>query len=315
MTAAARSLLSGPPRDIVPGGPAAGLREDGAPVPRPAGEGWEPWRCMSEERYAALEQRFGAKVRKVGGVWWRRIRPCFYRPLLPFEALDEAVLQRPCWWPGGYQYALADAQRANSTINFLIYDELDTYSLETLSHCRRRQIRRAAGHFQIRPITDVAELKAHGYAVYLSFYQRTRYAYKSERICRAGFDRWADVLGEFPEAIVLGAYGTGGLAAIGVAYWVKTSLIYASVFSATDALQKNVAALLLHELRRRSAQQPGIARIIARRYQGGNSLDKFYLDRGCKLLRAPARLVVNPVMGALIRWALPRAFARLTGAA
>src|SRR5207253_1903171 len=98
-------------------------------------------------------------------------------------------------------------ERANSTMNFIMLDQPQTYSLDSLLHKRRQMVRRAAQDFHVKPLVDPAELKAHGHRVYLSFYERTRYHYKSDRQNKAVFDRWVDTLFSTPKTILLGGYG------------------------------------------------------------------------------------------------------------
>jgi len=268
---------------------------------------------MSVDEYALLQQQLGAKLREVDGIWWRRVRPFFYRPLLSHESFEEEKLQRPCHWPGAFQYSTVREERANTTLNFLFFDQPQTYSIDALNRHRQKQIRKAAEEFQVRPIRDAAELKDQAYAVYLSFLQRTQYNYRQDRAEKDRFDRWTDTFREFPRAILLGAYGSAGLGAVSIAYWVNRTLIYASIFSETQTMKRNVASLLLHELRLLAASHPGITEILARPYQGGNTLDQFYLDRECTLVRKPARLVVNPVVATIFRVCSPAKYAQLIG--
>lgn len=270
-------------------------------------------RQMNEADYASLERMFGANIVCKGRVYWQRVRPFFYRPLIPFEPMDVHNVMPPCNWPVGYQYGVLDPLSANSTINFLVCDEPHGYSLEALGHNRRRLIKAANKSFQIRPIVDVGELKEQGHKAYLSFHRRTGYAYKRERASRAGFDRWVDTLGKYPKAIVLGGYGPDGLTAVSVSYWVRDSLWYASLFSETASLKAGVCELMLHELRQIVAAQQGIARIVARPYRGGNNLDQYYLIRGFKVARIPARLEISSVLMELIQRFLPRHYATLCG--
>lgn len=272
-----------------------------------------PIQQMTVDSFARLQAAQGANVVSKQGLHWRQVRRLFYRPLLAHEDVDDANLEPPCRWPGAYQYTLKRDDRANSAMAFLVYDEPHSYSLADLNRHRQKQIKKAANDFRVRPITDPGEIKERAYAAYLSFYRRTHYKYKSERTEKEEFDRWADIFRHFPQTILLGAEAADALAAVSVAYWVNQTLIYASIFSETEAMRKNVASLLLHELRLLAARQPGINQILARPYQGGNSLDRFYLDRECKLVRKPARLVANPGVVFLLRRLFPMHYAKLCG--
>jgi hypothetical protein len=249
----------------------------------------------------------------VENVWWRRVRPCFYRPLLPFEPYDESSLVSPGSWPAGFQHVVVDKRNSNSSMSWLVLDRIADYSLDALSHHRRRLIRKAAREFHVKRITDVAELQTSGYAPYLSFYERTRYRYRRDRTSRRHFADWAGMVTSHPKAIVLGGYDNRGLQAVSVSYPVEQTLIYATFFGHTSALKKNLGETMFHELRVAAAQQPAIREIIVRTYQGGTDHDRYYLIRGCQLLRKPARIVVAPPLLPLLQWFLPNQFARLVG--
>src|SRR5262249_46686267 len=148
---------------------------------------------------------------------------------------------------GGFQCAVADPREANASMGFLMLDAPHDYALESLDHNRRRLIKNAAKHFTVRPIADVTHFAANGFRAYSSFYERTRYNYKSERARHAGYARWAEAIMACPKAFVLGGYGaTGQLEAVSVSYWVGATLIYATFFSHTEALRKGVGEAMFH---------------------------------------------------------------------
>jgi len=268
---------------------------------------------MSLSEYAEQQGKLGAKVILSNGVYWRKVRPFFYRPLLPVETYSPATVQTPVAWPSGFQHAVADGEPANSTMNFIMLDELANYSLGTLTHKRRQLIKRAAQQFQIRPLQQSDELKEQGHKIYLSFYQRTRYPYKQDRTSYAVFARWVDTLYSSPKTILLGGYGPNGLAAISTSYWVNHTLVYSTLICESEALHKNLGELMFHEVRQLAARHAGISQIYVRNYHGGNSLDQYYLLRGCQLVRKPARLEVSQPFHALLRWVMPKKYELLLG--
>jgi len=272
-----------------------------------------PLQQMSIQEHAELEIQFGTPLIHRHGRYWRRVRPFFYRPLHGVEPIAEAVVRSPCAWPGSFQYAVADAQRANSTINFIMLDQLQTYSLESLGHRRRNLIRQAARHFHVRRLDDLDELKNQGYLAYRSFYERTRYSYRSDRLVKEKFDEWAETLFRHPKAILLGGFGPAGLVAVSCSYWIKNTLNYATFYAETGCLRQNIGEVMLHELRLIAAGEPGIREILIRPYRGGESMDQYYLLRGAKIVRKPARLELNRFSLALLRRLKPAEYALLTG--
>jgi hypothetical protein len=272
-----------------------------------------PLQPMSQEEFATLAREFGAKVVRRNGIFWRRIRPGFYRPILPVQELSEAAVRKPFNWPCGYQHALPGEGRANSVMNFIVSDGLGEYSVADLGRRRRQLLRRAARQFQVKPLRDLREFKEQGFRAYRSFYDRTRYAYGTERKNEAAFHQWAETVFRHPQVILLGGYGPDGLVGVSRSYWVDRTLIYATLFCETNALKQNLGELMFHELRMLAAQTPQIKEIFVRNYQGGNSLDHYYLLRGCRIVTKPARMEVPALIRTAIKWFLPRQYALLRG--
>jgi len=270
-----------------------------------------PLQQMSVQEYADLERRFGARVVEHNGQFWRQVRRFFYRPLLAWEALDGSVAPH-FKWPTGYQYVVGKGAPANSTLSFVIFDNLPTYSLETAGAKQRNIVKRAARQFQIRPIQTAEALKE-GYAAYVSFYQRTRYQHRSDRLNQPVFEQWAETLSRQPKAVVLGGYSGAKLVGMSCAYWVNSTLVHATLFCETEAMRNYVGELLFHELRCLAGQEPGIREIFARSYQNGSSHDLYYLHRGGKVVTKPSRFELPFPVAFGLRHFLPQHYAKLIG--
>jgi hypothetical protein len=78
-------------------------------------------------------------------------------------------------------------------------------------------------------------------------------------------------------------------------------------------MKLNLGEVMFHELRQFAAQQVGIEEIFVRTYQGGNSLDQYYLLRGCQLVRRPARLQSSASTQLLVRCLMPRKYSQILG--
>jgi hypothetical protein len=268
---------------------------------------------MTLAEYAAMEGGLGAVVVERSGIWWRRVRPFFYRPVLPTQGFPVAQAAKAFGWPNGFQHAVAAGEPGDSQMNFIMLDDLGGYSIEHLGRRRKQLVRAAAQNFSVRPLADLREFKEQGYRAYRSFYDRTGYAHRADRKNESAFHEWAEKVFANPKAILLGAYGPEGLVGVSRSYLVDRTLVYATLFCETEALKKNVGELMFHELRVFAAGHARIAEIYVRNYQAGNSLDQYYLLRGCKLVSKPARLVLPIGIGAGIKTFLPRQHALLTG--
>jgi hypothetical protein len=272
-----------------------------------------PLQKMSSAEYAAVERGLGAKVVERNGIFWRQVRPFFYRPVLPVQEFSEPEAAKSFGWPNGFQYALNGAGRTDSALNFIMLDNAPDYSVESLGR-RRKQLIRAAGQmFQVKPLRDLREFQRSGFNAYRSFYERTGYTHRADRKNEAAFQQWAENVFSEPKVILLGGYGPDGLVGVSRSYWVGRTLVYATLFCETNSLKKNLGELMFHELRMLAAREAGIADIFVRNYQGGNSLDNYYLMRGCKLVSKPARLVMPAAIRAGIKYFLPKQHALLAG--
>lgn len=263
------------------------------------------WQPMTVEEYSAFERAQGRIVELSSGVFWARVRPCFYRPLLPFREYGADACRPPLLARllGGCQYSVLEVAEANSFINLLLFQEVQTYALESLERHKRKQVKSAAKVFEVKAMTDLEEFQKRAYPVYLSFYARTGYQYKSERRDEPAFRVWAESIYRFPKVLVLGAYKEGELEAVSISKVVEDTLVYSMVFCTDASLRLNVTSLLLHTLRESAAASGAVKQIFVGmyKYKGWTGIDEFYLTRGCGLVRKPAMLRINPVVEMALR--------------
>jgi hypothetical protein len=274
------------------------------------------WDQMTVDEYADFERAQGEQICRASGIYWRRVRPLFYRPLLPFREYGE-VVKRPTLASGlgGCQWAVPTHSKstANSFLNVLLFQQTASYSLSTLDATRRRQARRALEQFAFRPIRDREQFEREAYPVYVSFYRRTAYGFRVERRRPRGFRRWAELLFSFPKVVVLGAYRRGKLGAVSVSEQVEDTLIFSTFFCDDASLSLHVSGGMLHSVREAAATCPHIRQIFAGAYRGGNGVDRFYLLRGCAVAMRPAYLRVNALAEIVLRHFLSGQYRQLLG--
>jgi hypothetical protein len=274
------------------------------------------WQRMSVEEFAAFEQAQGEPIIKVGQVWWRKVRSCFYRPLLPFQSYGpEALRAPPKALLGGSQFAVAKSEDANSVLNMMMFQDIEAYSLQSLERRNRKQVKTALKVFVVRRLDDVEAFKKQAYPVYLEFYQRTRYKYKCERRNQLRFSHWADILYQFPKLLVLGAYRGNALEAVSISKLVGDTVIYSTFFCNNPALRLNVTSLMLHLLREAAAGLPEVKQMFVGmyKYRGRAGAEGFYLDKGCKVASQPACLRLNPLAATFLKYCMPIRYGKLLG--
>jgi hypothetical protein len=269
---------------------------------------------MTIEEFAAFEGIFGQRIIAVNGTYWGQVRPLFYRPMLPYQEYQPGLVIPPSLsLLGGFQHAVPPEETSNSCLNLLMFEDAKAYSLDCLDYNRKRQTRLAAKQFVIQPITDINEFKQKAYPVYLSFYERTRYQYGSQRREEPCFSRWADALFRISNLVILGGYRNGELGGVSVSLLIEDTLCYATFFCNTASLRLGLSDLMLHFVREAVAEGQCAKQIFAGLYKGGKGLDDFYLLRGCKLVRKPALLHINPLAAFFLKRFLPEQYARLRG--
>lgn len=272
---------------------------------------------MSIGEYAAYERATGAVIAEAGGVFWRRVRPFFYRPMQPFLPLELNSVQppRPARW-GGWQCVVTDSARANSAMAFLMFRNAENYCLDELEKKRRWEVRTAKRFFSVRLLACAEELYP-AHEVFVEFQRRTGYRYRSDRVNPQRFYQWAQEVFRHPKVKVLGAFTGPCLQAVGIVHRVGDTMNFSTFFAASEALRRHVASLMLHVVRVLAAEPPSVHRVFAGMKKWGTdaSVDEFYLQRGCELKVLPAFYHVNPLVCCLLRLLRPDQWRRLTSPA
>ena len=275
------------------------------------------WTPVNAGECNAFGQASGQRSVTLNGVPWLRVRPFFYRPLLPFQAFAPGASPAPSGaFLGAFQHAVPSADLANSSLNTLMFADATRYSQANLDYNRRRQIKISSKTFQVRAIIDPVEFKEKAYPVYLSFLERTQYQHASHRRERAKFSQWADCLFQMPKIAVLGAFRSGGeaLGAVSLSFVFDQTLVYASFFCDTASMKHHISDGMLHFVREAAADQALKQVFVGMRKSGSRaSLDEFYLTRGCQVVSLPAYLHVNPLAKAILLTCMPKKYQRLCG--
>ncbi|HWA29287.1 MAG TPA: hypothetical protein VG734_26790 [Lacunisphaera sp.] len=272
------------------------------------------WQPMDQESFADIVGLLGPHIVRIGEIHWVKVRTCFYRPMLPMREYRPEAVHAP--WPaqlGGVQYAVPEGVESNSFVNYLIFDKVRDYSLAVLDRDRRRQVRLATREFELRSLSDVEAFKREAYPVYLSFYSRTHYQVGSGRRDPSRFAGWAEALFKIQGALIIGAYRQGTLAGVSTSYLTDGTLFYASFFCDDESMKRHLPGLMLHTVLESAAASQNVQQVFVGMFKGQRGLDDFYLQRGARLVRQPARLEINPVTRILLHAFLPKRYAQLLG--
>src|ERR1700690_663554 len=275
----------------------------------------KPWpQSMTIDRYAAFERVTEMKVVKLGDIWWHRVRPFLYRPLLPFKKYDRKNATEGFGRIGVFQYGVEDGQSYNSYLNPIIFDELQSYEMKNLRYSVRKHINKALKHdVTVSRIADEREFFEKGYPCYLSFYERTKYGFDKNRRQKDGFLRWCRALFQFPEIVIHGASAGGELLSFEISCLVEDTLILKTLVNSDKAVKVGAPDLLLHAYRTSCREQPEIQIIYDSMFGQSSGINECYLIRGARVLALPARLRIHPALLWLIKKGNNRIYERLLG--
>jgi len=268
---------------------------------------------MTIQEYALYQRSLGLKVEKRNDVWWAEVRPFFFRPLIPLAEVDPDATRYPGKSRiGGFLHAVPPSATTNTEMNFFIYDDIQRYSLGQLKEKHRHITRKGIRNFEARQLTDAGTFIDGAYELYLSFFARTRYQYKKERLDRAYFIDWSEKLFGDDRVLVVGAYRMGKLSAIDVSCQVEGLIIDEIFFSNKESLDLKVTDFLLHTIREAAAFSDA-AYIFRGLPSGHRTLDESKLTRGCKVMRKPALLWINPLALYTAKLFMKKCYSKLLG--
>jgi len=272
------------------------------------------WEGISIDQYAELERAIGATVGKLNGTWWVQVRRFFYRPLLPFEICDTQQVKPSFGSFAAFQYAVKNEQPHNSFLNLVIFDELKSYNLMNLPKDKRKMVRRALKeNLTVSRVTDPEEFIEKAFPVYKSFYNRTKYAYKKDRISRENFAQWGRLLYRYPGVVVLGAFSEEKMISVDISCLVEDTLILKSSMNSDMALKLRAPELLLHFCRENAAKRPDIKLVYAGIWLHKEGINKFKIERGAQVVAFSAYLHINPVLLWLFKIMRKNVYERLIG--
>jgi hypothetical protein len=252
------------------------------------------WESLTVDEFAEYRREEGMKLVKLDGIWWAEVRPFFFRPLFPFREIQPwSKRYPPKAFLGGFLHVVPSSTITKSCINFHVYDNLQNYSIDTLSSKRRKVIRHCNTKFSIRPIPDLEEFVSTAYPVYKIFYERTNYWYKNERNEREHFLAWATKLYDYPKINKNGVYLNNKLSAVETSFRIEDIIFGDNLFADNEGLKNDIIDFLVHSVREAAADTDA-KYFFSGLPTGVTTLDSSKRMRGCKLLSLPAYCKINP---------------------
>jgi hypothetical protein len=260
------------------------------------------WEIMSEGEFAGVEEDSGNTVFLRNGVWWRKVRPFFFRPLLPFKPVGPDALKGAFGPFTGIQHAVELDQPFNSHFNILIWDRLQEYSLASVSQHTRSKIRKAVENgVVLSRVTDPEPFIREAFPVYQSFFSRTRYAFQSERQERADFEAWAGNLLSHPKLMILAATLGERLVSFYISCRVGEWVVLKAAINSEASLGLHAPDLAIHHYREQASRIPEIRFLADSFFQEHDGVNTFKIRRGARVAAFPAMLRIPAAAGAFLK--------------
>jgi hypothetical protein len=260
------------------------------------------WEIMSEEEFARVEEDSGNVVLRRGGIWWRKVRPLFFRPLLPFQSYQPDALKGAFGPLTGYQHAVDPGQPLNSHFNLLVWDCLQDYSLASVSQHTRSKVRKALeNRIELTRIEDPESFIAEAFPVYQSFFSRTRYGFRSDRQDREGFETWARKLLSHPKLMVLGATHDKKLVSVYISCRVGGTVVLKAAINSEEALGLHAPDFAIHNYREQASRIPEVRFLYDSFFQEHDGVNTFKIRRGARVAAFPACLCIPAAYEILLK--------------
>jgi hypothetical protein len=259
---------------------------------------WEP---MTLDEYGGFARACGTRVKKIHDIWWIEPRPLFFRPLFPFTRIRPEFKNRPLLsLVGGVLHPVPAGVSGNSHMHFFVFDDLSNYSMDKLNAKQRENIRKGMKNFSSRRLTNLDQFVEEAHPVYRSFYHRTNYFFRKDRLNKEIFAAWSKHFLDNPKVVVFGAYHQGKLAAIDISYQVEDIIIDDFFFSDTQSQSLKVTDFMTHTIR--EAARNSNIRLIFRGFPSGKrTLDESKILRGHRVLKLPAHFSLNRILLGLVK--------------
>jgi len=270
-------------------------------------------KSMTPSEYADFQLSCGAKLMLVGDTWWREIRPRFYRPLFLFSNSESYAQDVPDKFSLGYQYPSGKDETGNSFINMLMIENPWEYSLDTLKSKRRKNIFRAQRRLTISIIDSPNQISDSLHEAYVSFYGRTKYGYRKDRLNKDNFYNWIKTVLNYEKIHVAGVYDNEKL--VGMTHFCLINDVFncLNAFYSQRAMELGAPELIFHYEKETASQCEAVKKMAIGTINDNSSIDYYYLSRGASLVPVPCHLRINPLISVTMKMFFKQRYKMLLG--
>jgi len=269
---------------------------------------------MSDEEYVKLIKDEYLRIIRHDGVLWREVAPFFWRPVFHFLEYDVQDMHVPISFRlGGFQFPITEKSKANSTINYYVFENVKEYDVGLLSRNERKRIFKSMKCLEVKREYDFSGFVEKSYPVYHSFYTRSGYKYRRDRDHYNTYTEWAKKLFESGKTIILGVYSNNIMAGVLTMVYVRGIIILLSMFTHTKYLERKPSDLLYHAARMIASKIEGVQFIYAGMMSEEKGVNDFKEMRGASLIKAPSYVYINPVVNKALKYCGKKYYRKILG--
>ena len=270
---------------------------------------------MTDEEYVELIKDKYLRIRIHNGVLWKEVAPFFWRPVFHYLKYDKLDIQVPdSFHLGGFQYPITEERNANSTINYYIFNDVLEYDISRVSRNERKRVLHSMKYLEVKIESDVSTFNEKSYPVYKSFYNRSAYKYKRERVRSSNYTEWVNKLFESGKTIVLGVYDNNAMVGVLTMVYIRNVVVLLTQFTHTDFLHKKPSDLLYHAARMIASKIEGIRFIYAGMASDEKGVNDFKEMRGASLIKSPSYYYINPIASTVLKYFWKQSYRKILGA-
>ena len=257
---------------------------------------------MLSTEYINQQIKAGYKVHLNKGVWWQKIAPFFYKPVIRLMPIvpGQAYPSRLKSFLG-YSHVVTDKKFANGvwSVMLLSEDRLKTYDFKSISSSKRARVRKGLKHSEVRRIENIESVLEEMRDICISTAKRTRHGLPPEYYIK-NYEKWCRYIKKefsLSNREWWGVFFQDKLIAYFYAYMIDHTMFIVTAKSHTDFLDKCPNDCLLFKFLKYCRDLADCRQVIFGDWAPDTpTLNKFKEKYGFKKVDLPVYKKYNPII-------------------
>lgn len=263
---------------------------------------------MKAEDFINQQIKAGYKIHFHQGVWWEKVNPFIYKPVLPLQKIFTGK-SKPKLAVSflGYSHCVPEGCYANKvwSVMEIDYDCLSDFSIKSLSSSKRGRVRKGLRLLEFKKIEDVESVIDDIKNVCISTAKRTKHG-KSPHYYVKHYKEWKSfMINEFslPQREWCGVFYKDILIAYLYGYQIDNTMVISATKSHSDFLNKCPNDALLFTFLEYCKSLPGCKKVFFGDYvYAVPSLNEFKKKYGFEKVNLPVYANYNPLVRLAIKF-------------